>query len=799
MASITLSGPSSTYTENGSAVTLASTSVFDGAGLPASLDGYELVVALTSNALNSDWLTVDGSGVTLDGRRVLVSGQEVATYRAGTSGQPLRIALNSNANAAAVQTVLRALRYNNFSDDLTTSATRQVSVTLGQVGQTPTVTSTPVSLTVSGVADDPRIYRTQVLYDARTSLLLTDADAALDGPWLAYQDSTQFLGGSATLAAIPGATKLTTDIEAYAGVSNYGLDVNFIPPSADLNLRNNAFPTLDRNAGYVFSFVAALEQEARGAGADKDLDGVDDRAGFSALLLSEDKRGIQLEFWSDRVFAQNDGSSQVDPAIEPDTNSPSDPTRTFFTQGEFVSFDTTQTSQYEVVVQGDSYTLFAEGKSLLTGPLRDYSAFPSQTVTVPVLGQQIVVDVPDPYDQSNFLFLGDLTPLASATVNIGTVSVSTPDSTPEVTVANGQIQNFQPFNIQLPDVEAATTPTTVTLTASSGRFTAVGDGTVAVASTAFPDGSSRLQLNGTLSAINTYLSDPAASLGYQPVSNFSGTVPLEVAFDQAFSPGSNAVSSDFNSDGQSDILLRNASSGDNLVRFMNGVTTLEDGVIGRQIPDINWRFDALGDFNSDQKADIVLRNYNGSGQILLWTMDGANIINETLLGRLVPDPTWAVGGTGDFNGDGQTDILLRNDSSDQNLVWYMNGTSIQSEGLIGRAIGDSSWRMSGTGDFNGDGQADIILRHQSPTGLGQNLVWLMNGSEIAQEVLIGRNVADPNWEIAGSTDFNSDGQSDVLLRNYSTGDNLAWLMNGTSIAQEVALLSVADTQWRAVV
>jgi len=348
----------------------------------------------------------------------------------------------------------------------------------------------------------------------------------------------------------------------------------------------------------------------------------------------------------------------------------------------------------------------------------------------------------------------------------------------------------------LPDApdEAAT----VTITASSGTFAAIGDGILAVSSATLPSGSARVQLSGPVNAINNYLADPD-QLAFRPAANFSGTVPLEVEFDIPFSAPASSVSSDFNLDGFSDILLRNAASGDNLVRFMNGLGTVGDGVIGRNIPDVNWRFDALGDFNSDQKADIVLRNYNGSGQILLWTMDGANILSETLIGRLVPDPNWEVTGTGDFNGDNQTDIVLRNNVSDQNLIWYMNGTDIISEGLVGRAIGDPFWRISGTGDFNGDGQTDIVLRHQSPTGLGQNLVWLMNGSDILQEVLIGRNVPDVNWEIAGSTDFNGDGQSDLLLRNYGTGDNLVWLMNGTSIAQEVPILSIPDSQWRALV
>ncbi len=829
MASITFSGPSSPFSENGVAVGLGDAVAFDSNGLQAGLSGDQLVVSISSGALPSDRLTLGGSGITLDGRRILVANTEVATFRGGLSGQPLTISLNSSATSATVEALLQAIRFDNLAENLPTSATRQISVQLLDTGGSAPVAveAAPVSLTVNGLADAPKLYSTQILYDARTNLLPTNNAAAPGGPWLSYQDLTKIqddveirnntlnldlvglplLGGEASLSESPGAATLISDADAYAGISNYKLFAEitssnpFAPAAlADLELVNSLFPTLDRNEGYVLSFVATVQDAPRISGADKDGDGVDDRAGFSVVLLSEDKKGIELGFWNDRIWAQNDGSTQSDPSLEPDSD-PADFTRTFFTQGEFVEFVTTQNYQYDLVIQGDAYTLFADSEPILTGPLRDYSAFPNRVEEVdnPLFpGTTVSVTAPDPYEKSNFIFLGDNGPLASATVDLGSVSISTADSTPQLTVANGQIQTFQGFNIQLPDAPEELVTVTLTDRDRGGTFAAVGDGTLAVTSASLGDGSSRLQLNGPLKAINAYLADPT-QLAYQPAVNFSGTVPLEVSFNLPFTTDIGAVSSDFNLDGLSDILLRNAVSGDNLVRFMDGLTTVRDGVIGRQIPDVNWRFDALGDFNSDQKADIVLRNYNGSGQILLWNMDGANILSETLVGRLVPDPNWEVAGTGDFNGDNQTDIVLRNNVSDQNLIWYMNGTDIISEGLVGRAIGDPFWQISGTGDFNGDGQTDIILRHQSPAGLGQNLVWLMNGSDILQEVSIGRDIPDVNWEIAGSTDFNSDGQSDLLLRNYSTGDNLAWIMNGTGIVSEVPLLSVPDTQWRALV
>lgn len=38
----------------------------------------------------------------------------------------------------------------------------------------------------------------------------------------------------------------------------------------------------------------------------------------------------------------------------------------------------------------------------------------------------------------------------------------------------------------------------------------------------------------------------------------------------------------------------------------------------------------------------------------------------------------------------------------------------------------------------------------------------------------------PSWTIEGTGDFNKDGNIDILWRNYRTGRNVIWLMNGTN-------------------
>ncbi len=85
--------------------------------------------------------------------------------------------------------------------------------------------------------------------------------------------------------------------------------------------------------------------------------------------------------------------------------------------------------------------------------------------------------------------------------------------------------------------------------------------------------------------------------------------------------------------------------------------------------------------------------------------------------------------TGDFNGDGNSDVLWRNDSG-QVAVWFMNGSQVESgPGVQGAG---TDWHIVGTGDFNNNNKSDVLWRNDS----GQVAVWLMNGSQVclAQEL-----------------------------------------------------------------
>jgi len=197
------------------------------------------------------------------------------------------------------------------------------------------------------------------------------------------------------------------------------------------------------------------------------------------------------------------------------------------------------------------------------------------------------------------------------------------------------------------------------------------------------------------------------------------------------------------------------------------------------------------DFNGDGKTDILWRNKT-TGQNVVWFMNGAVYSNYAELLQ-VGDTNWEIVGTGDFNGDGKTDILWRNKTTGQNVVWYMNGAVRSGYSYID-TVADTNWQIVGTGDFNGDGKTDILWRNKTT---GQNIVWYMNGAVYSNyaELL---QVGDTNWEIVGTGDFNGDGKTDILWRNKTNGQNVVWYMNGAVRSGYSYIDAVADTNWQIV-
>jgi hypothetical protein len=184
----------------------------------------------------------------------------------------------------------------------------------------------------------------------------------------------------------------------------------------------SGFPLLDRTTGFHVNFTVQIDSESHSNS---------NRAGFNVIVLGQDAKGIEIAFWTNQIWVQSD-----------------DQTGGLFRHGEGVAVATTAAiNEYQVNIAGATYTLIANGEPILTGPVRDYSAFDG---------------FPDPYETPNFLFLGDNTTSAQARVRLGFVSVTgtgiqTPTTIPTMTSTSSPLPD--PSSTPLPSATPVPSPT----------------------------------------------------------------------------------------------------------------------------------------------------------------------------------------------------------------------------------------------------------------------------------------------------------------------------------------------------
>ena len=173
-------------------------------------------------------------------------------------------------------------------------------------------------------------------------------------------------------------------------------------------------------------------------------------------------------------------------------------------------------------------------------------------------------------------------------------------------------------------------------------------------------------------------------------------------------------------------------------------------------------------------GDILWQNT--SGQASIWDMSGNSLVGGGAVSPN-PGPSLRAVGTGDFNHDGQSDILWQNTNTGQASIWEMDGNTLTGGGAVTPNPGPS-WKAIGTGDFTGDGFSDDILWQNTNTG--QASIWEMSGAS-----LIGGGPVTPNpgtaWKAIGTGDFNKDGNFGILWQNTSTGQVSIWEMDGNKL------------------
>ncbi|MBW4540517.1 MAG: DUF4347 domain-containing protein [Myxacorys chilensis ATA2-1-KO14] len=464
----------------------------------------------------------------------------------------------------------------------------------------------------------------------------------------------------------------------------------------------------------------------------------------------------------------------------------------------------------------------------------------SKTITVQVTG-----DTQYELDETFTVELSNPTnatlPSASSTL-AATGTIQNDDSLPQVQVTATPSREegnsgITPFVFEVSLSQASSLPVTVSYTTADEQATiANNDYTSTTGTLTFNPGETkktvtvnvlgdtRPEANETFQFKLSNPSNATIALGSEEV---KGTIENDDT-----SPGTQ-----INRDSKTDIVWRNALTGENAIWYLNN-TTYESSSNLLTVDEEGWRIKATADLDGDGDDDLIWQNERTSS-VGLWLMEGNQAI-KYVISPIVPGTDWKIQGAADFNRDRKADIIWRNTRTGENAIWLMNGTTFSSAAYLPSVV-DLSWKMQQFGDFNNDNDTDILWRNESSGEVAiwqlqttqfkagyylptiADLTWKIKGvadftgdsfldivwqNDVSQQAAIWqtRNFAfeqgsfiktlpGPGWEIQRTKDLNGDFNPDLLWHNYLSGQNAVWYMNRTNVGTGLYLPRLDDLQW----
>ncbi|CAF2417401.1 unnamed protein product [Rotaria sp. Silwood2] len=246
------------------------------------------------------------------------------------------------------------------------------------------------------------------------------------------------------------------------------------------------------------------------------------------------------------------------------------------------------------------------------------------------------------------------------------------------------------------------------------------------------------------------------------------------------------VVTDFNNDNQSDIVIANYNTDEVLILsqyFVKSSLRQTSYFVGK---DSRSSAVAIYDFNNDDQLDVLVNNFDDDSLLLLTGNDDGTFKQATIFStgsKSAPKDL----GIGDFNNDNRMDIVTANYGSDSIgiLLAQDNGT-FSNVTIYFMNHGSKPWSVA-VGDFNNDSQLDIVTANHGSGGLGIYLGYgdgtFANVTTYSTDIIV-----EPISVAVG--DVNNDNRLDVVITDYASNNVGVLLGHGDGTFLDATTYSV---------
>ncbi|MBQ4820615.1 FG-GAP-like repeat-containing protein [Aquimarina sp. MMG016] len=254
---------------------------------------------------------------------------------------------------------------------------------------------------------------------------------------------------------------------------------------------------------------------------------------------------------------------------------------------------------------------------------------------------------------------------------------------------------------------------------------------------------------------------------------------------------------DYDNDGDLDILLTGWAGSMRVSKIYTNTAGTFTELATANLTGVNISAVAWGDYDNDGDLDVLLTGWTGSIRVSKIYTNTAGTFTELTTANLTGVTDGAVA-WGDYDNDGDLDILLTGSIGSTKVSKIYTNTAGTFTELATASLAQVSFSSVAWGDYDNDGDADILLTGKEGSTSISKIYTNTAGTftELATANLTGVNVGAALWG-----DYDNDGDLDILLNGWTPSGNISKIYTNTAgVFSELATANLSgatfgDSAW----